>query len=51
MSLFDVKPECLVVPHVTVDDFKAALARAKPSVDKKQLKEYENFTQTFGQEG
>ena len=29
----------------------AALERCKPSVDKSQLAEYENFTKTFGQDG
>lgn len=28
-----------------------ALKRTKPSVDKKQLAEYEQFTKTFGQDG
>jgi hypothetical protein len=28
-----------------------ALKRTKPSVDKTQLTEYEEFTKTFGQEG
>lgn len=28
-----------------------ALKRTKPSVDKNQLAEYEEFTKTFGQDG
>lgn len=32
-------------------DFEFALKRTKPSVDQSQLKEYEEFTQTFGQDG
>lgn len=32
-------------------DFDEALKRTKPSVDKKQLKQYEQFTKTFGQDG
>lgn len=32
-------------------DFDSALKRTKPSVDQAQLKEYEDFTKTFGQDG
>jgi vacuolar protein-sorting-associated protein 4 len=32
-------------------DFDAALKRTKPSVDQKQLAEYEEFTKSFGQDG
>jgi len=32
-------------------DFDAALKRTKPSVDQKQLAEYEEFTKNFGQDG
>ena len=30
---------------------EAALKRTKPSVDQNQLKEYEEFTGSFGQDG
>lgn len=33
------------------EDFEFALTRTKPSVDHSQLKEYEEFTKTFGQDG
>lgn len=36
---------------VTRLDFDAALKRTKPSVDQKQLAEYEEFTKSFGQDG
>lgn len=36
---------------VTKHDFDEALKRTKPSVDHSQLKEYEEFTSTFGQDG
>ena len=36
---------------ITREDFDAAMIRTKPSVDQGQLKEYEDFTQTFGQDG
>jgi vacuolar protein-sorting-associated protein 4 len=36
---------------ITREDFDSALKRTKPSVDQTQLKEYEEFTQTFGQDG
>jgi len=32
-------------------DFQSAMKRTKPSVDGAQLKEYEEFTKTFGQDG
>ena len=32
-------------------DFEDALQRTKPSVDQKQLRDYEDFTETFGQDG
>lgn len=32
-------------------DFDSALKRTKPSVDHAQLKEYEEFTNSFGQDG
>ena len=36
---------------ITKDDLENALKRTKPSVDSTQLKEYEEFTSTFGQDG
>lgn len=32
-------------------DFEDALKRTKPSVDQKQLQDYEDFTEAFGQDG
>ena len=36
---------------ITIEDFNDALKRTKPSVDQSQLKEYEVFTKSFGQDG
>ena len=35
----------------TCYDFDSAWKRTKPSVDQAQLKEYEEFTKSFGQDG
>ncbi len=54
----DVKGTWVSLPNDKIDiedtskaDFDYALTRTKPSVDKKQLKEHEDFTKNFGQEG
>ena len=39
------------IEETSKSDFDYALTRTKPSVDKKQLKEYEDFTKNFGQDG
>jgi len=36
---------------ISREDIDSALNRTKPSVDSNQLKEYEEFTSTFGQDG
>ena len=36
---------------ISRSDFEFAFTRTKPSVDHTQLKEYEEFTKTFGQDG
>lgn len=41
----------LDIGHITKDDLLSALKRTKPSVDGKQLKQYEEFTTNFGQDG
>ena len=51
-SWLDFKDQSeLDIGHVDRRDFEAALKRTKPSVDQAQLKEYEEFTKTFGQDG
>jgi hypothetical protein len=36
---------------LTKKHFVASLIKVKPSVDKSQLKKYEEFTEQFGQDG
>ena len=36
---------------VDLKDFEDALKRTKPSVNEKQLEDYEDFTEAFGQDG
>jgi len=51
-SWLDFKDQSeLDIGVITKEDFVTALKRTKPSVDGTQLKEYEEFTQTFGQDG
>ena len=51
-SWLDFKDQSqLDIGIITRTDLQAALKRTKPSVDQKQLKEYEQFTKTFGQDG
>lgn len=41
----------LEIGKITREDFLMALKRTRPSVDSKQLSNYEEFTSTFGQDG
>jgi vacuolar protein-sorting-associated protein 4 len=51
-SWLDFKDQTeLDIGGITKQDFVTALKRTKPSVDGNQLKEYEDFTKTFGQDG
>lgn len=51
-SWLDFKDQSeLDIGQITKLDFINALKRTKPSVDGAQLKEYEEFTKTFGQDG
>lgn len=51
MSWLQVQGEKLVEPKVTLQDFEKALDRARPSVNAADLKQFEDFTSDFGQEG
>ena len=52
MTLTDIsKPELLVPPEVTKNDFIKALTRIRPTVSLKDLEKQDNFTEEFGQEG
>jgi len=50
MSLIDVPSEKLLPPKVSYKDFLKALKTSRPSVSKNDLKDYDKFTQDFGQE-
>lgn len=50
-SLLELNGDQLRLPNVSMADFEVSLMKAKPSVGKDQLKEYEKFTMEFGQEG
>ena len=47
----NIPSHSLIVPPVTTKDMKAALKKAKPTVNKADLRAYENFTKEFGDEG
>jgi len=51
MRLTDITGDKLKVPIVNNDDFIEALKKAKSSVSKDQLTEYEKWTKEFGQDG
>eukprot|EP01039_Chlorochromonas_danica_P007407 gene7407-8193_t len=51
MSLYDVPPERLAVPLITMQDFDKALARAHSSVGADELGKFESWTSEFGQDG
>lgn len=50
-TLAQIPGDQLQIPVITAGDIEIALKKTKASVDKKQLKEYEVFTQSFGQDG
>jgi len=51
MQLWDVPPEKLKAPDVTVSDFQKVLKHSFSSVSANELKEYDDWTKQFGQEG
>lgn len=51
MTLMDIKPVLLRCPDVSMDDFMAALARIKPSVNEKDIEDHIKWTHEFGQDG
>lgn len=50
-SLANIPREQLDIPVITAGDLQLAMTKTKPSVDHSQLKEYEQFTKNFGQDG
>ncbi len=51
MTIMDMDPKLLRCPDVCMDDFMAALARIKPSVNNKDIEDHIKWTQEFGQDG
>lgn len=51
MSLWDVPPEKLKVPDITISDFEKALEHSHSSVSPEELRRFEDWTKQFGQEG
>lgn len=52
MQINDIqRPETLVAPVVTFEDFILSLQKMKPTVSKKDLERQEQFTKEFGSEG
>eukprot|EP01017_Pseudomicrothorax_dubius_P036573 TRINITY_DN5252_c0_g1_i1.p1 TRINITY_DN5252_c0_g1~~TRINITY_DN5252_c0_g1_i1.p1 ORF type:complete len:298 (-),score=90.52 TRINITY_DN5252_c0_g1_i1:101-994(-) len=49
--MIELTGEQLRLPPNSMEDFIGALKRTKPSVGHEQLKQYEEFTRDFGQEG
>ncbi|CAD8146836.1 unnamed protein product [Paramecium pentaurelia] len=51
IKLTDLSNQQLLVPEMIYNDFLAVLPKCKPSVSQDNLKQYENWTQQFGQQG
>ena len=51
MQLWDVPPEKLKAPDVSVKDFETVLRHSVSSVSKEELEKYTEWTKQFGQEG
>lgn len=51
MNLWDVDPDKLKVPDVSVKDFRKALKHSFSSVSEDELEKYDDWTRQFGQEG
>jgi hypothetical protein len=52
MRLYDMKdPSLLLAPPIERDDFLISLTKTKPTVALEDLRQYEHWTEEFGQEG
>ncbi|TNV78336.1 hypothetical protein FGO68_gene6957 [Halteria grandinella] len=49
MTLSDVPPQMLICPDVNAEDIYSALVQTRPSVAKKDLEKYEQFTRQYGE--
>ena len=45
------KPECLIAPKVSFEDYVLSVQKIKATVNEKDLEKHKEFTQEFGQEG
>ena len=51
MQVWDVPPEKLKAPDVTVKDFMRLLGHFQPSVSEMEMEDYPKWTMQFGQDG
>lgn len=51
MTWRDIPANQLLGPAVVKEDFYSALARAKPTVDDKQLEKHHKWTKEYGMDG
>jgi len=51
MTIYDVPKNMLAVPPVTLDDFTSVITRCHASVAPSELKQFEKWTEEFGEEG
>ena len=51
MQLWDVPPDKLKAPPISIRDFEKALTHSVSSVSPEELQKYEEWTRQFGQEG
>lgn len=47
-TVYQLEDHSLLLPEITSEDMERAVAKAKPSVSKADLKEYEEWTKQFG---
>ena len=50
-GLYDIEPEKLLVPDITLQDFEKAAKRTRPSVAPEELQRFTDWTAEFGMEG
>lgn len=50
-SVYDLPDNSLELPPISLNDFKISMTRSKCSVSKDDLKEFEDWTKLYGEEG
>lgn len=48
MKFSQIDPKRIDIPPITISDFQSCLQKFAPSLDKKDLAEYEEFTKLYG---